>query len=421
MTLYLMIGMARATEFDMEVPRPMIARAWQYLAQHFHEEIAKHMKAGDAAVELITLLHYGTSAYKDASYTGEAFTPSETQQMLDYAFARWTKLPPLLKCVLATSLVRAKRSKDAALVFASVMDSAKSTQDEGTFWKPEDRAWLWYNDHIETHAFALRTLLELNDKDPKLEGLVVWLLLNKKLNQWKSTRATAEVIYSLTKYLDRKGQIAEPETVTIKIGEREPAALSFVPTQYTGKQQVVLPGPELRAQDAQIEASKSGKGVAFVSATWHYATDQLPSEGRGDLFQVKRSYFKRDAIGQETKLTPLAENAALQPGDEVEVQLEIESRAQAEYVHLRDPRAAGFEPAVSVSKYHYDLGIVYYEEVRGSAQNFFIEWLPAGQYTLKYRLRANLAGQFRVGPATLQSMYAPEFAAFSAGHSLRVQ
>jgi uncharacterized protein YfaS (alpha-2-macroglobulin family) len=47
--------------------------------------------------------------------------------------------------------------------------------------------------------------------------------------------------------------------------------------------------------------------------------------------------------------------------------------------------------------------------------------LPAGKYTLKYRLRANLAGQFRVGPATLQSMYAPEFAAFSAGHTLRVQ
>jgi uncharacterized protein YfaS (alpha-2-macroglobulin family) len=341
--------------------------------------------------------------------------------MLDYAFARWTKLPPLLKCVLATSLVRAQRKTDAALVFSSVMDSAKSSEDEGTFWKPEDRAWLWYNDHIETHAFALRTLLELDDKDPKLEGLVVWLLLNKKLNQWKSTRATAEVIYSLTKYLQQKSQIAEPETITLKIGDREPAALSFNPSEYKGKAQVIVPGPEVRPQDARIEATKRGKGVAFVSATWHYATDQLPSEGRGDLFHVKRSYFKRDAIGQETKLTPLAEDATLKPGDEVEVQLEIESRAQAEYVHLRDPRPAGFEPAANVSKYHYDLGIVYYEEVRDSAQNFFIEWLPAGQYTLKYRLRVNLAGQFRVGPASLQSLYAPEFAAFSAGHSLRVQ
>jgi alpha-2-macroglobulin len=421
MTLYLMIGMARATEFDIQVPKHVIARAWQYLAEHYRSDILKLVQSGTASAEMVTLLHYGIGSYPDASYVGGVFSAQEISQMLDYAYARWTKLPPLLKCVLATSLLRAKRKTDAAQVFASVMDSAKTTEDEGTFWQPEDRAWLWYNDHIETHAFALRTLLELNDKDPKLEGLVVWLLLNKKLNQWKSTRATAEVIYSLTKYLDKKGQIAEPETVTLKVGERQAAALNFVPTEYTGKQQLVIPGPEVKPQDARIDTQKSGKGVAFVSATWHYATDQLPSEGRGDLFKVKRSYFKRDGIGQESKITPLAENAALKPGDEVEVHLEIESRAQAEYVHLRDPRPAGLEPPVTVSKYKWDLGIVFYEEVRDSAQNFFIEWLPAGQYTLKYRLRANLAGQFRVGPATLQSMYAPEFAAFSAGHNLRVQ
>jgi len=37
-----------------------------------------------------------------------------------------------------------------------------------------------------------------------------------------------------------------------------------------------------------------------------------------------------------------------------------------------------------------------------------------------YRLRANMAGAFKVGPATLQSMYAPEFTAYSAGHMLEV-
>jgi len=61
----------------------------------------------------------------------------------------------------------------------------------------EDRAWLWYNDTIETHAFALRAMTELEPDDARRHGLVQWLLLNKKLNHWKSTRATAEVIYSL--------------------------------------------------------------------------------------------------------------------------------------------------------------------------------------------------------------------------------
>jgi len=73
-----------------------------------------------------------------------------------------------------------------------------------------------------------------------------------------------------------------------------------------------------------------------------------------------------------------------------------------------------------LSKYKCDLGISWYEEERDSGTNFFFEWLPAGEYTFKYRHRAYLAGAFRVGPAVLQSTYAPEFTAYSVGHRLEV-
>jgi hypothetical protein len=421
MTLYLMIGFARASEFQVELPRPMIEKAWQYLAQHYHSAIAAAIQGGTAAPEFVTLLHFATTSFPDASWLGGAFTEGERSELLAYAFARWKQLSPLARSVLTLSLLREKRRPDAKLVFDSVLDAAKTTEDEGTFWNPEDRAWLWYNDRIETHAFALRTLLEINDKDPKLDGLVVWLLLNKKLNQWKSTRATAEVVYSLVKYLEQKSALSNREQVNVSIGHAPAQALVFEPEQYKGKSQIRIDGPQVTPDMAQIVVNKQGKGVAFASATWHYATDKLPEEGRGDLFSVKRSYFRREAMGNERKLVPLTNDTKVQPGDEIEVQLEITARAQAEYVHLRDPRPAGLEPAIAVSKYHYDLGLVYYEEIRDSGHNFFIEWLPAGEYTLKYRLRANLAGHFRVGPATLQSMYAPEFAAFSAGHQLQIE
>ena len=55
-----------------------------------------------------------------------------------------------------------------------------------------------------------------------------------------------------------------------------------------------------------------------------------------------------------------------------------------------------------------------------SGANFFFENLPAGEYTFKYRLRANLAGEFRAGPAQVQSIYAPAFVAYSAGEKLRI-
>jgi len=418
-TLYILTGLARAAEFKLDVPQPMLTRALQYAAQFYASDLAPSMDKQAAPLPLVVLLHYVSSAAHHAQI--QALDKSQRQRLLDYAFAHWKQLSPLLKSMLTTSLLREGRKTDAKLVWDSVMDAAQTTQDEGTFWKPEERAWLWYNDRIETHAFALRTQLELDDRDPKLEGLVTWLLLNKKLNQWKSTRATAEVIYSLVTYLERKQALSKREVVRVSIGKRPAEDLIFEPDQLQGKAQLQIPGKDVQPDMSQIQVSKHGPGVAFASATWHYATDKLPEEARGDLFSVQRSYFKREAMGSETKLVPLAENAQLSPGDEVEVQLELKANAAAEYIHVRDPRPAGLEPASTVSGYRWDSGISYYEELRDSASNFFIEWLPAGEVTLRYRLRANLAGQFRAGPATLQSMYAPEFSAFSAGQQLRIR
>ena len=55
----------------------------------------------------------------------------------------------------------------------------------------------------------------------------------------------------------------------------------------------------------------------------------------------------------------------------------------------------------------------------GGGANFFFEWLPVGEYTFKHRIRANMAGTFKVSPATVESMYAPEFHAYSAGATLK--
>jgi uncharacterized protein YfaS (alpha-2-macroglobulin family) len=421
MTLYISHGLARAAEYRVEFPKEMTQRAWSYLARHFREEyVAKSMKE-DRGWEFLTFLNYVASSYPDASYTGEALTADERARILDFSFKHWKKHSPYLKGYLALTLKRAGRVKDAELVWESVMDSAKTSPDLGTYWAPEDRSWLWYNDTTETHAFALRTLTELNPKDPRRDGLVQWLLLDKKLNHWKSTRATSEAIYALVKYLEQEGALGIREDAKVTVGNKT-VEFVFEPDKYTGKKnQVVIPGPEVDpAKSSTVVVEKTAKGFAFASATWHFSTEKLPTEDRGDFFQVSRRYFLRVREGKEAVLKPLAEGTKLAPGDEVEVQLSLRTKHAAEYVHLRDPRAAGLEPENAVSRHKYDLGIVWYEETRDSGANFFFEWLPVGEYTFKYRLRANMAGTFRVGPATVQSMYAPEFTAYSTGAVLTV-
>ncbi|MEJ2084439.1 MAG: MG2 domain-containing protein [Acidobacteriota bacterium] len=425
MTLYLLRGLSRALEFEIQVPKPLVVDAWRYLHAHFVDEIADRLPATDCCWEMVTFLNYVLSAYPDTSWTGDVFSDEDRRVMLDFSFRHWQEHSPLLKSYLALTLARFGRLADARLVFASVMDSAKSSRDEGVFWAPEDRAWLWYNDTIETHAFALRTLLELDPGDDRRHGLVQWLFLNKKLNHWESTRATAEVVYALVKYLEQEDFLAVEERAVVDVGGQSHTFV-FEPGVYTGKgNRVVLESEELEAAVAngtsEVVVEKDTPGFLFTSATWHFSTERLPKEAEGDLFAVERSYFKRQATEDGYTLAPIGPGSRIQLGDQIEVQLVLRAKSEAEYVHLRDPRGAGFEPDSVRSGYRWDLGIAWYEEIRDSGTNFFIENLPVGEFTLRYRLRAATAGAFRTGPAIVQSMYAPEFSAYSSGFELEIE
>lgn len=421
MTLYLLHGFSRALEFDVEIPRDLVTRAWAYMHRHYVDEMVQRMMEKDCCWEMVTFLNYVLSSYPEASWTGGVFTDQDRRQMLDFSFRHWRGHSPLLKSYLALTLERSGRGDDARLVFDSVMDSAKTTRDEGTFWAPEDRAWLWYNDTIETHAFALRTLTEIDSADDRRHGLVHWLFLNKKLNHWKSTRATAEVIYALVHYLDHEGQLGRREAATVQIGDLTKQFV-FEPESYTGDGlQMVVAGAEIDpATSSTVVVEKSTPGLMFASATWSFSTEELPAEARGDFFSVERRFFRRVTTTDGWVLRPLAAGDRLAIGDQIEVQLSLRTRHAAEYVHLRDPRGAGFEPVSTTSRYQWNLGIGWYEEIRDSGTNFFFDWLPVGEYTFKYRLRVAMAGHFKVAPAVLQSMYAPEFTAYSSGVELAV-
>jgi uncharacterized protein YfaS (alpha-2-macroglobulin family) len=420
MTLYVLSGFSHALEFGVEPPRDVVRRAWAYMHRHYMDEWVDELLARECCWEYTTWLAFVLSSYPDDSWTGGVFTDDDRRRMVDHGFRHWRRHSPRLKAMLALVLYRDGRNDDAQLVWDSVMDSSETDRDLGTYWAPEERAWLWYNDTIESHAMALRTLTELAPDDARRHGLVQWLYLNKKLNHWSSTRATAEVIYSLVHYLDHEGQLGVEENATVRLGDVEKTFV-FSPDEFTGRDaRVVVTGDDVTPDMATVEVSKTSPGLAFATATWHFSTERMPEEGDGDLFSVQRRFYRRSLVDGAWQLEPLAEGALLAVGDQVEVELRLNARHAAEYVHLRDPRGSGFEPEALRSGWTWDAGLPAYEEIRDSGANFFIEWLPAGEVVFRHRLRATAAGTFRVAPSVIQSMYAPEFAAHSAGHVLEV-
>ncbi len=416
MTLYMLHGFSRALEFKSPVPKDMVQKAWRYLYAEFKDQPIKNQHLNE-----MTFINYLLSAYPDSSWTGGVFNNQQRKNMLNQSFKQWRELSPLLKSYLALTLHRSGQPQNAKRVFDSIMDSAKTDPQRGTYWAPEDRAWLWYNDSVDTHAFILRALTELNPNDPRRQGIVQWLMLDKKLNHWKSTRATAESIYALVHYLKHENQLAIEEKINATVGASISKEWIFKPNEYTGhNNQLVVEGDKIKPDMAKITIAKETKGLMFASATWHFSTEKLPQQAQGDFFQITRKFYKRLKKGGKWTLQPLAEGAKIAVGDQLEVQLSLRSQHNAEYVHLRAPRAAGYEPIKQTSGYQWQMGIGYYEEIRDSGANYFFDRLPTGEYSFKYQLRATMAGQFRTAPAQVQSVYAPEFTAYSRGQRLVV-
>jgi hypothetical protein len=91
-----------------------------------------------------------------------------------------------------------------------------------------------------------------------------------------------------------------------------------------------------------------------------------------------------------------------------------------EFVHLKDMRAAAFEPVNALSGYRYGGGLGYYESPGDVSTNFFMDYLRKGTYVIEYPVFATQAGEFLNGISTIQCLYAPEFSAHSEGIKVKI-
>ena len=92
-----------------------------------------------------------------------------------------------------------------------------------------------------------------------------------------------------------------------------------------------------------------------------------------------------------------------------------------EYLHLKDMRASAMEPVNIISRYKWQDGLGYYEATKDASTNFFIDFLPKGTYVFEYPVHITHTGDFSVGVASIQCMYAPEFTSHSEGIRIKVK
>ena len=415
MTLYVLSGLAEARRYGVEVPEDMIRRALEYV----NKKIPLMLEAEERNLATVSFAAYVVTSYSPEEFAEARAGFEAARAWVVFLERHVYALTPLGKAYLAYTYLHLGNNEKAEGMLDVAMDGAREDDIAGVYWTPERYSWVWYSDTVEKHAFFLRTLQELRPQDKRIPGMVQWLLFSRKGTVWKSTKSSVAAVYALLDYLNQRGALASDELFKVKWGKDTYSQVVRADDWLDDPIRWQKRGFEITSEESSAEIEKQGPGVAFASLTWVYSTDQLPEESGPGMLRLQRRFYRRKKEGDSYHLKPIESGEKVSVGDQIEIQLKINTRSQFEYMHLKDPKAAGFEAETLLSGWKYD-PLWFYEEQRDSLTNFFMSWLPHGEYILRYRLKPTKPGVYRIGAATLQSMYSPDMSAHSAGFVIEV-
>jgi uncharacterized protein YfaS (alpha-2-macroglobulin family) len=305
---------------------------------------------------------------------------------------------------------------------------------------PEDNFWwTWYGSDTEAMAYYLKLLSRTDPKGQTTARLAKYLINNRKhASYWNSTRDTALCVEAMADFIKASGEDRPDQTVSISLDGRKLKEVHIDATNlFTYDNRLVLAGGDVPAGGHKIEFAKSGVGPLYFNAYITNFTLEDPIKRAGLEIKVGRRFYKLDPVDKTIKAEgsngqavdqkvekyerhELADNATLKSGDLVEVELEIDSKNDYEYILFEDMKAAGFEPMEVQSGYNgNDLNA--YMELRDNRVCFFARTLARGKHSVAYRLRAEIPGHFSALPTRVSAMYAPELKANSDEMKLAIQ
>jgi hypothetical protein len=268
-------------------------------------------------------------------------------------------------------------------------------------------------------------------KSTQAAGLVKYLLNNRRHGSyWRSTRDTAYCIEAMADYLKATGEAEPNMTIEVYVdGKRHKSVKVNKENLFSFDNKLVIEGADLKSGNHTVEIKRKGSGPVYFNAYLTNFTLEDFITKAGLEIKVNRKYYKLtkvdkkvDAAGSRGQLTQqkvekyerseIKNLDTIKSGDLVEVELEIESKNDYEYILFEDMKAAGFAPVEVRSGYNgNEIGA--YVEYRDERVALFVRWLARGRHSVSYRIRAEIPGRFSALPTQASAMYSPELKANS--------
>lgn len=345
--------------------------------------------------------------------------PQSAKEAYDYfkmqAQQYWLSKGLYSQGMIALALHRNGDKVVPAKILKSLDERSIKNDEMGMFWQQNTAGYYWWQAPVETQAILTEAFHEIGSHTQIVDDLKTWLLKQKQVQDWKTTKATTEAVYVLL--LTGSDWLATEADIEIKVGSQvfDLKKESGVEAG-TGYFKNSWPADKINPSMGKVQVTKRDEDVSWGALYWQYFEQLDKITSHETPLKLNKKLFIERMTARGKVLEEIKDGSVLlKVGDKVIVRIELRVDRDMEYVHMKDMRAAGFEPINVLSQYKWQDGLGYYESTRDAATNFFMNRMNKGTYVFEYPLRASIAGNYSNGITTIQCMYAPEFTSHSDG------
>lgn len=378
----------------------MIENALKYIDAEYVQQFKKYPK-GDYS--LYVLIRDMFPEYKQST-AAKRVTNATIQQII----GNWKQYSLVKKATSAIILNNNGYNSSARGILNSLNEFSQSTPARGMWWPAVENNNSWNFDKILSHTNIMDAYIQITPNDSNIDLMRQWLILNKEANDWGASSTTGYVIYTLLNSGSRWTNKAFGCEITLNNENITPSHFDNI-TGY------------IKSDISNL--SPSGKKLTIAKHVSQPAWGAIYQQYNADMSDIK-SVAGNDISIEKTLLKKVDNKWVIASdynvGDVIRIQLTIKAKRDIDYVTITDERAACLEPTEQLPRPIFYEGIFFYRENRNDATNIFVTNLPKGTYLLSYDMYVNNEGEFASGIATIQSQYAPQITAHSAGNTIKV-
>lgn len=341
------------------------------------------------------------------------------QYFFDRATACWTDYSIQVQSILGTTALREGKVDLSDKIIRSLRDKALTDKDGAIYWRDLGNSHRWDYSAEGTMARVIEFFHTAGAEQTELDAMRTWLLRRKQVTHWNGSKATAMACQAFlmrgSNWLNAnaKVDVIVGKEVLPGSGEALKTEAGSGYFRKTWKAEDILP------EMANMSVSSSSQAPSWGAAYYQYFAEMSEVLPQAEGFALRKTIAIVGSDGEGEVLNPVSADQSLKVGERVRVRIEIESERDLDYVHLKDLRAALFEPTDKTSGYRYGGGLSWYLSVKDVSTEFFFERLAKGIWVVEYDMFVSQEGSFSSGPASIQCLYAPEYAAHSGGMEVR--